>query len=102
MSKPELFRPIKVGGLELANRIIIAPMCQYSAHDGCMNEWHLIHLGQLSLSGAALLTIESTAVTEDGRITYADVGLYNDRTEAAMKSVVDAIRRWSSMPIGLQ
>src|SRR6201996_6041261 len=102
MSEPELFSPIRVSGLKLTNRIVIAPMCQYVARDGCMNEWHLIHLGQLSVSGAALLTIESTAVSEDGRITYADVGLYNDETESAMKSVVDAIRRWSNMPIGIQ
>ena len=102
MSKPVLFSPISVGGLELANRIVIAPMCQYSAQDGCMNEWHLIHLGQLSLSGAALLTVEATAVTDDGRITYADLGLYDDATEAAMKNTVSAIRRWSKMPIGIQ
>jgi 2,4-dienoyl-CoA reductase-like NADH-dependent reductase (Old Yellow Enzyme family) len=102
MSKSALFRPIRVGGLELANRIIIAPMCQYSAQDGCMNDWHLIHLGHLALSGAALLTIEATAVTAEGRITYADVGLYNDATESAMGRVIDAIRQWSKMPIGIQ
>jgi 2,4-dienoyl-CoA reductase-like NADH-dependent reductase (Old Yellow Enzyme family) len=102
MSEPELFSPIRVSGLKLTNRIVIAPMCQYVARDGCMNEWHLIHLGQLSVSGAALLTIESTAVSEDGRITYADVGLYNDETESAMKGVVEPIRRWSNMPIGIQ
>ena len=102
MSKSVLFGPIHIGGLELANRIIIAPMCQYSAQDGCMNDWHLIHLGHLALSGAALLTIEATAVTAEGRITYADVGLYNDATESAMGRVLDAIRRWSKMPIALQ
>jgi 2,4-dienoyl-CoA reductase-like NADH-dependent reductase (Old Yellow Enzyme family) len=102
MSKSALFRPIRIGGLELANRIVIAPMCQYSAQDGCMNDWHLIHLGHLALSGAALITIEATAVTADGRITYADVGLYNDSTESAMERVLDGIRRWSKMPIGIQ
>jgi 2,4-dienoyl-CoA reductase-like NADH-dependent reductase (Old Yellow Enzyme family) len=102
MSKSALFKPIRIGGLELANRIIIAPMCQYSAQEGCMNDWHLIHLGQLALSGAALLTIEATAVTAEGRITYADVGLYNDATESAMGRVLDAIHRWSKMPIGIQ
>ncbi len=102
MSKSALFRPIRIGGLDLANRIVIAPMCQYSAQDGCMNDWHLIHLGQLALSGAALLTIEATAVTAEGRITYSDVGLYNNATEAAMGRVLDAIRRWSKMPIGIQ
>src|ERR1700742_4759529 len=102
MPQPVLFTPFHVGKLELRNRIVIAPMCQYSATDGCMNDWHLIHLGQLALSGAATLTIEATAVTEAGRITYADVGLYNDRTETAMARVLEAIRRWSSMPIGIQ
>ena len=67
-----------------------------------MNDWHLIHLGHLALSGAALLTIEATGVTAEGRITYADVGLYNDATESAMGCVLDAIHRWSKMPIGIQ
>jgi hypothetical protein len=64
-----LFTPFRVDGLELRNRIIIAPMCQYSAVDGCATDWHLIHLGHLAVSGAALLTIEATAVTEEGRIS---------------------------------
>jgi 2,4-dienoyl-CoA reductase-like NADH-dependent reductase (Old Yellow Enzyme family) len=97
-----LFRPIQVGSLDLVNRIVIAPMCQYSAQDGCMNDWHRIHLGQLALSGAALLTIEATAVLPDGRITWADVGLWNNETEIAMGQVLDSIRRWSEMPIGIQ
>jgi 2,4-dienoyl-CoA reductase-like NADH-dependent reductase (Old Yellow Enzyme family) len=77
-------------------------MCQYSAENGCMNDWHLIHLGHLSLSGAALLTIEATAVLPDGRITWADVGLWNDETEMAMSFTLDRIRRWSGIPIGIQ
>jgi 2,4-dienoyl-CoA reductase-like NADH-dependent reductase (Old Yellow Enzyme family) len=97
-----LFTPLRVGNLELANRIIIAPMCQYSAVDGCMIDWHLIHLGQLALSGAALLTIEATAVSTEGRITYADVGLWNDAMEAAVARTLESIRRWSDMPIAIQ
>ena len=100
--RPTIFQPIRVGSLELSNRIVIAPMCQYSAENGCMNDWHLIHLGHLSLSGAALLTIEATAVIPDGRITWADVGLYDDMTEKAMGSTLDRIRRWSGIPIGIQ
>lgn len=88
--------------LELANRIVIAPMCQYSAVDGCMTDWHLIHLGQLALSGAALLTIEATAVVPEGRITFADVGLYDDASEAAMARTLESIRKWSDMPIAVQ
>ncbi|WP_250437275.1 NADH:flavin oxidoreductase/NADH oxidase [Caballeronia sp. ATUFL_F2_KS9A] len=102
MSQPALFQPARLRNLTLANRIVIAPMCQYSAEDGCMNDWHLIHLGQLALSGAALLTIEATAVLPEGRITYADVGLWNDETEAALKRTLDGIRRWSDMPVAIQ
>ncbi|ARP86607.1 oxidoreductase [Bordetella genomosp. 9] len=102
MPQPVLFQPLRVRNLRLANRIVIAPMCQYSAEDGCMNDWHLIHLGHLALSGAALLTIEATAVVPEGRITWADVGLWNDETEAAMGRVLQGIRQWSDMPIAVQ
>ncbi len=102
MSHAMLFTPFRVGDIELANRIVIAPMCQYSAEDGCMNDWHMIHLGQLALSGAALLTIEATAVSPEGRITYGDVGLYSDACEAAIGRVLEGIRRWSNMPIAIQ
>jgi 2,4-dienoyl-CoA reductase-like NADH-dependent reductase (Old Yellow Enzyme family) len=97
-----LFEPIRVGSLALDNRIVIAPMCQYSAIDGAMTDWHLIHLGHLALSSAALLTIEATAVLPEGRITYGDVGLWDDATEAAMGRVLDSVRRHSDMPIALQ
>lgn len=102
MATPKLFAPITIGGLHLANRIVIAPMCQYSAMDGQMTDWHLIHLGHLALSGAALLTIEATAVEPEGRITYADVDLWDEATETALAHTVQAIRRWSDMPIALQ
>ena len=102
MSGPKLFEPLAIGNLTLANRIVIAPMCQYSAVDGCMNDWHQIHLGQLALSGAALLTIEASAVLPEGRITYGDVGLYDDASEAAMAGVLESVRRWSDMPIAIQ
>ena len=99
---PRLFTPLAVGDLQLSNRIVIAPMCQYSAKDGCTTDWHLIHLGQLALSGAALLTIEATAVLPEGRISYADVGLWDDRTESALARTLDGVRRWSDMPIAIQ
>ena len=102
MTLPALFTPLNVGKLALDNRIVIAPMCQYSAVDGCMTDWHQIHLGHLALSGAALLTIEATAVVPEGRITYADVGLWSDETEAAMARVLESVRRWSQMPIAIQ
>ena len=102
MSGPALFQPLNVGTLNLRNRIVIAPMCQYSAVDGCMTDWHLIHLGHLALSDAALLTIEATAVVPEGRITYADVGLWDDTTEAAMARVLKSVRRHSDIPIAIQ
>jgi 2,4-dienoyl-CoA reductase-like NADH-dependent reductase (Old Yellow Enzyme family) len=102
MSQPALFQPTRVRQLALENRIVIAPMCQYSADNGCMTDWHLIHLGQLALSGAALLTIEATAVVPEGRITYADVGLWDDETQAALSRVLEGVRRWSDMPVAIQ
>ena len=102
MPEPKLFQPITIGDKTVSNRIVIAPMCQYSATDGQMNDWHLIHLGGLALSGAGILTIEATGVTPEGRITYGDVGLYDDATEAAMGRVLQGIRAWSDMPIAIQ
>jgi NADH:flavin oxidoreductase / NADH oxidase family len=80
----KLFTQFKIGSVTLANRIVIAPMCQYSAVDGCMTDWHLIHLGHLALSGAALLTIEATALLPEGGITYVDVGLWCEETKSAI------------------
>ena len=102
MSGPSLFQPLQVGGLGLVNRIIIAPMCQYSAVEGAMTDWHMIHLGHLALSGAALLTIEATSVLPEGRISHGDVGLWDDATERAMGRVIEAIRRYSDIPIAVQ
>src|ERR1700730_4034413 len=98
----KLFAQLKIGSVTLSNRIVIAPMCQYSAVDGCMTDWHLIHLGSLALSGAALLTVEATAVVPEGRITYADVGLWDDATEHAMARTLASVRRWSDIPIAVQ
>jgi 2,4-dienoyl-CoA reductase-like NADH-dependent reductase (Old Yellow Enzyme family) len=102
MPLPKLFEPLRLGSLNLANRIVIAPMCQYSAIDGQMTDWHQIHLGHLALSGAALLTIEATAVLPEGRISYGDVGLWDEETEAAMGRVLESVRRWSPIPIAIQ
>jgi 2,4-dienoyl-CoA reductase-like NADH-dependent reductase (Old Yellow Enzyme family) len=102
MSHARLFTPFRVAGLELRNRIVIAPMCQYSAEEGCATDWHVIHLGHLALSGAALLTIEATAVSPEGRISARDLGLWNDDTERALGRTLDSVRRWSDMPIAIQ
>jgi 2,4-dienoyl-CoA reductase-like NADH-dependent reductase (Old Yellow Enzyme family) len=97
-----LFTPISLRGLALENRIMISPMCQYSARDGCASDWHLIHLGSLAQSGAGLLCLEATAVTPEGRITPGCLGLYSDVNEAALAQVIAAVRRWSNMPLGIQ
>lgn len=102
MSGPVLFTPTVIKDLTLPNRIVVAPMCQYSAVDGQMTDWHLMHLGSMALSGSGLLTIEATAVLPDGRITYADVGLWDDRTEDAMRRVLDSVRTASDIRIAIQ
>jgi 2,4-dienoyl-CoA reductase-like NADH-dependent reductase (Old Yellow Enzyme family) len=97
-----LFTPLHLGTLPLENRIIIAPMCQYSANEGSATDWHTIHLGSLALSGAGLLILEATAVSPEGRITPADLGLYCDDNEAALARVLAAIRHHSAMPVAIQ
>jgi 2,4-dienoyl-CoA reductase-like NADH-dependent reductase (Old Yellow Enzyme family) len=91
-----------LGGLPLDNRIVIAPMCQYSAREGVPGDWHLMHLGALALSGAGLLILEATAVSPEARITAGDLGLYNDEQEAALGRILDAVRTHSAMPIAMQ
>lgn len=97
-----LFTPFRVGNLELRNRIVIAPMCQYSADNGSATDWHTIHLGHLALSGAVLLTIEATAVSPEGRISPQDLGLWSDENEAALAHVLQTVRRHSDIPIAIQ
>ena len=98
----QLFSAFNLGGLTLQNRIVIAPMCQYSAEQGEATEWHVMHLGQLAASGAGLLIIEATAVEPEGRITPGDLGLWSDATEAALARVLSAVRQYSAMPIAIQ
>jgi 2,4-dienoyl-CoA reductase-like NADH-dependent reductase (Old Yellow Enzyme family) len=102
MSDSRLFSPLQVDALALRNRIVIAPMCQYSAEQGNATDWHLMHLGNLALSGAGLLTIEATAVLPEGRISPADLGLWSDANEAALARVLEGVRRYSDMPIAIQ
>ena len=94
-----LFSPTSVGNLELANRIVIAPMCEYSADEGRATDWHMIHLGHLALSGAALLFTEATAVEADGRISPGDLGLWSDETEAALGRVVQAAVSYTHLDV---
>ncbi len=100
MSK--LFSPIKLGHLQLDNRLVVAPMCMYSAIEGKMTDWHLIHLANMAMSGASAVIIEATAVEPLGRITDGCVGLWSDETEQAMKSVLDRIRPYTPTPFFIQ
>jgi 2,4-dienoyl-CoA reductase-like NADH-dependent reductase (Old Yellow Enzyme family) len=102
VSDSALFSPLSLGGLELHNRIVVAPMCQYSADEGRATDWHLIHLGHLALSGAGMLILEATAVEPAGRISPADLGLWSDETETALARVLDGVRRYSDMPLAIQ
>src|SRR6266853_2195662 len=97
-----LFSPIRLAGLELANRVVVAPMCQYSADDGVGNDWHMTHLGMLANSGAGMLVIEATHVERRGRITHGCLGLYSDDCEAALKRVIDTGRRYGTTKFGIQ
>src|SRR5258707_8518791 len=97
-----LFSPIALRGVTLPNRIVVSPMCQYSSQDGKANEWHMVHLGTLALSGAGMLCIEATSVEAIGRITPRDLGLYDDATEAALKPVLSAIRKHARIPVTMQ
>jgi len=99
---PLLFQPFQLGALELHNRIIVAPMCQYSAEEGAATDWHMMHLGHLALSGAAMLITEATAVSAEARISPGDLGLYSDADEAALGRVVAAIRAHSPIKLAVQ
>jgi 2,4-dienoyl-CoA reductase-like NADH-dependent reductase (Old Yellow Enzyme family) len=98
----QLFSPLAIGPLSLPNRIVVAPMCQYSSIDGEASDWHVQHWSNLALSGAGLVIVEATAVEPRGRISWADLGLYDDATEAAFANALATVRRWSPAKMGVQ
>ena len=102
MTSPLLFTPTRIGAVALSNRIMVSPMCQYSAIDGNANDWHRAHLSTLALSGAGLLYIEATAVSPEGRITPGCLGLWNDANEKALGEVVSLIRATSPVKLAIQ
>jgi 2,4-dienoyl-CoA reductase-like NADH-dependent reductase (Old Yellow Enzyme family) len=97
-----LFSPITLREVTLANRIVVSPMCQYSAKEGSATDWHLMHLGNLSVSGAGLVMVEATAVEARGRITYGDLGLYNRDNEEALARVLKFCREYGNTRLGIQ
>jgi len=97
-----LFAPLQLRGLKLSNRIMVSPMCQYSAVDGAATDWHFTHINNLSLSGAAMFCIEATHVEAIGRITAGCLGLYDEATEAALKPILASVRKHSKAAVAMQ
>jgi 2,4-dienoyl-CoA reductase-like NADH-dependent reductase (Old Yellow Enzyme family) len=98
----KLFSPIHLAGLEVPNRIVVAPMCQYSAQNGTPNDWHLMHLGQFAVSGTGLILIEASGVEPEGRITPGCTGIYSDENEEGMARVIHFVRNYGHAKIGIQ
>ena len=98
----ELFTPISLRKLELSNRVVVSPMCQYSSKDGCAQDWHLMHLGQFAVSSPGMIIIEMTNVAPEGRISPFCMGLYDDKTEDALKRVIDYVKSLADIPIAIQ
>ena len=98
----KLFEKINFGQLQLQNKIVIAPMCQYSAVDGEVSYWHEQQWANYALSGAGLCIVEATAVQDIGRISYADLGLWNDIQRAKIKALLEKVKSLSQMPFGVQ
>jgi 2,4-dienoyl-CoA reductase-like NADH-dependent reductase (Old Yellow Enzyme family) len=99
---PGLFSPIELRGVAFENRIVVSPMCQYSATEGTATDWHTVNLGQLAVSGPGLVFFEATHVSPEGRITPNCLGLYSDANETGMERTVRFIRRWGNGKIGVQ
>ena len=97
-----LFSPFKLAGVSLENRVVVSPMCQYSAVDGSVSDWHVMHLGQLALSGAGLLILEAAGVEARGRISPGCLGMYSDDNERALERVLKAVRRHGRAKLGIQ
>lgn len=98
---PMLFSPLTLRGVTLKNRVVISPMCQYSAVDGVANDWHFVHLGQFATGGAGLIFCEAAAVEESGRITHGDLGIWNDEQIAPLEKITDFIKGNGCVP-GIQ
>ena len=98
MDTPLLFRPLSLRGVSLRNRIVISPMCQYSAVDGFVSDWYLVHLGRFALGGAGAVFVEATAVHRDGRITHGDLGLWSDAQVPPLRRIARFLAEHGSVP----
>jgi 2,4-dienoyl-CoA reductase-like NADH-dependent reductase (Old Yellow Enzyme family) len=97
----DLFSPLSIRDLTFRNRIVMSPMCQYSAHEGLVNDWHLVHLGSRAAGGVGLVMVEATAVTKEGRITYGDLGIWGDEHIEPLKRIVDFVKSQGAI-VGIQ
>jgi 2,4-dienoyl-CoA reductase-like NADH-dependent reductase (Old Yellow Enzyme family) len=95
---PMLFQPLKLRGIEIRNRVVISPMCQYSAHDGHLEDWHLVHLGRFAIGGAGIVFTEATAVQKRGRITHGCPGLWADSQIPGHTRVAQFVLRHGAIP----
>ena len=98
MSKPLLFTPIRIRDVTLKNRVVISPMATYSATDGLANDWHIAHIGRLALGGPSSVMVEATAVTEQGRITNGDLGLWSSAHVAPMRRLTQLMKSMNVVP----
>ncbi len=99
---PPAFLPLQIADLKLPNRVVVSPMCQYSAADGIPDDWHLVHLGSRAVGGAGLVFTEMTNISADGCITSGCAGMWNDEQGAAWQKVVDFVHKHSAAKIGMQ
>ena len=97
-----MFQPFRLRGLTLENRVVVSPMCQYSAQDGLPNDWHLVHYGSRAIGGAGLMFTEMTDVSKDARISTGCAGMYEDAHEAAWKRIVDFVHAQSQTKFCMQ
>ena len=97
----QLFTPLTIRDISVSNRIVVSPMCQYSAHDGMSDDWHLVHLGTRAVGGAGLIFTEATAVTAEGRISPGDLGIWKDEHIEGLRRIVKFVRAQGS-EIGIQ
>jgi 2,4-dienoyl-CoA reductase-like NADH-dependent reductase (Old Yellow Enzyme family) len=98
MAAPLLFQPIKLRDVEVRNRIVVSPMCQYSAKDGHVTDWHLVHLGKFAQGGAGIVFVEATAVEKRGRITHGDTGIWDDAHIAGLQRISSFIKSQGAVP----
>ena len=98
MSTPLLFQEISLREVKARNRIVVSPMCQYSAKDGQVGDWHLAHLGKFALGGAGIVFVEATAVERRGRITHGDTGIWDDAQIAGLRRVAEFLKSQGAVP----